>query len=122
MRVQVITAFPYSPHGYDNAQAETGEQDLPDAIAQVAITEGWATAIDETPAFTAEAPRQPLLVLTQGKNVEEAIEALQTLTTEEQLLVVLEGEIANPEYPGGRKGVLAAIDARAEQLKTAAGS
>lgn len=42
MKVNVLKSFPYSPHGYDNAVALEGEQELPDHIAEIALREKWA--------------------------------------------------------------------------------
>jgi hypothetical protein len=45
MKVHVLKEFPYSPHGYDNAVAHVGEQELPDHIAEIALREKWAERV-----------------------------------------------------------------------------
>jgi len=122
MRVNVITAFPYSPNGYEVKQAAVGVQDLPEDIAAIAFKEGWGTpaeAVKPAAATSADAPREALLLFTREKTIDEVREALQTVETEDALLTIIEGEQAHPDYPGGRKGVLELIDARAEQLQQA---
>ena len=45
MKVEVVQRFPYSPHGYDNAVADVGVQELPVDVAKAAIADKWAKPV-----------------------------------------------------------------------------
>ena len=46
MKVNVLAAFNYSPHGWDGpVLAGAGEQELPDGVAEAAIRDGLAAPI-----------------------------------------------------------------------------
>lgn len=115
MRVNVVKPFPYSPHGFDNAQAEAGVQELPDHIAAAALQEGWAepapavAPASEGPAAGGSAPGAETDTRTHELNADDAIELVNGVEDLEVLARLERGEVAHPKHEGGRKTVLAAI-------------
>lgn len=51
--VRVNKAFPYSPNGIEVVDYDTGDHQLPDEVADLAIAEGWAVKLDEEPTTVA---------------------------------------------------------------------